>query len=222
MSPDTQRRLTQLSINTVRDLMQLTEVAVVSQFGAEGRRLWRLATGAVSDSVVGREIPEPIVSEIDFPNPIGDVAMLVNAMDRLVDRALRHPRRFGWRVFEIGVRTRQENGASWAIRITLKDPSANKDHIVAQLKARLASATLIGGVENLAVEFLTFVRGTKELQLFARDANSSARAGRRRALRTAVHEVKTRFKNSFMYRVVEVHPGSRIPERRYALVDYDP
>ena len=77
-------------------------------------------------------------------------------------------------------------------------------------------------MENLAVEFLTFVRGTNELQLFARDANSNARADRRRALRTAVHEMKTRFINSSMYRVVEVYPGSRIPERRYALIDYDP
>ena len=104
----------------------------------------------------------------------------------------------------------------------MKDPAAAKDHIAAPLKARLVSNPPTGAVENLAVEFLTFVRGTNELQLFARDANSSARAGRRRALRTAVHEVKTRFKRSFMYRVVEVYPGSRIPERRYALIDYDP
>ena len=87
---------------------------------------------------------------------------------------------------------------------------------------RLSSTPPTGGVENLAVEFLTFVRGTNELQLFARDANSSARAGRRRALRTAVREMKTRFRHSFLYRVVEVHPSSRIPERRYALIDYDP
>jgi DNA polymerase-4/protein ImuB len=222
MSPDTHRRLTQLSIKTVYDLTQLPEVAVVSQFGREGRHLWRLATGIASDPVIGREAPEPIVSEIDFPNPIADMAMLGNAMDRLVERALRHPRRSGWRVLEVGVRARLENGASWAIRGTLKDPSADRDHIASPLKTRLAAAPPTGAVENLAVEFLTFVRGTNELQLFARDADSSARAGRRRALRTAVHEVKTRFKHSFMYRVVEVHPGSRIPERRYALIDYDP
>ncbi len=222
MSPDTHRRLTQLSIRTVKDLTRLPEVAVVSQFGNEGRRLWRLATGTVVDSVVGREAPEPIVSEIEFPNPIADLAMLTNALDRLIERALRHPHRAGWRILEVGVRARQEHGTSWTTRCTLKDPSADKDHIAAPLKTRLAATPPNGAVENLAVEFLTFVRGTNELQLFARDANSNARAGRRRALRTAVHEMKTRFRHSSMYRVVEVYPASRIPERRYALIDYDP
>jgi len=221
-SPDTHRRLTQLSIKTVRDLTRLPEVAVISQFGSEGRRLWQLATGAVVDPVVGCETPEPIVSEIDFPNPIADQAMLCNALDRLIERALRHPRRAGWRILEVRVRAHQEHGSSWAVRSTLKDPSANKDHIATPLKARLAAAPPNGAVESLAVQFLTFVRGTNELQLFARDANSSARAGRRRELRAAVHEMKTRFRSTYMYRVVEVCPGSRIPERRYALIDYDP
>jgi len=222
MSPDTHRRLTQLSIKTVRDLTLLPEVAVISQFGREGRRLWQLATGAVVDPVVGSETPEPIVSEIDFPNPIADMAMLGNALDRLIERALRHPRRAGWRILEVGVKARQEHGASWTIRSTLKDPSADKDHIAAPLRARLTASPPTGAVEKLAVEFVTFVRGANELQLFARDANSSARAGRRRALRAAVHEMKTRFRSTYMYRVVEVYPGSRIPERRYALIDYDP
>ncbi len=222
MSPETYRRLVQLSIRTVRDLAQLPEVAVVSQFGSEGRRLWRLATGDAADPVIGREEPEPIVSEIEFPHPIADLAMLGNALDRLIERALRHPRRSGWRILEVGARARQEHGASWSIHCTLKDPSADREHIGGLLKSRLAAVPPTGAVENLAIEFLAFVRGTKELQLFARDASSSARAGRSRALRAAVHEMKTRFRRTSMYRVVEVAPRSRIPERRYALIDYDP
>jgi hypothetical protein len=75
---------------------------------------------------------------------------------------------------------------------------------------------------HLAVEFLDFARGTDELQLFARDATSAARAGRHRALHTAAHEIRTRFKRSLLHHVVEVQPWSRIPERRYALIDFEP
>ena len=221
VDPDTHRRLSQLSIRTLRDLARLPEVAVVSQFGGEGRRLWQLATGAVSDPVIGRETPQPIVSEIDFPNPVVDAAVLAQAVERLVERALRHPRRAGWRVLQAGARARQEHGVSWMTRVTLKDPSANKDRIAAPLCARLAQASLTAAVEQLAVELLTFVPGTEELQLFARDANSAARAGRRRALRAAVHEMRTRFRRSTLFHVIEVNPHSRIPERRYALIDYD-
>ena len=80
----------------------------------------------------------------------------------------------------------------------------------------------MGAVEHLAVEFLGFARGTDELQLFARDATSAARVGQRRALHAAAHEIKDRFKRPLLYHVVEVQPWSRIPERRYALIGFEP
>jgi DNA polymerase-4/protein ImuB len=120
------------------------------------------------------------------------------------------------------VRAKQEHGSSWMIRATLKEPSADRQHIAAPLRVRLEQIPPTGAIEDLTVEFVSFARGTTELQLFARDANSAARAGRRRALRYAVREIKLRVRRSSLYQVVEVHPWSRIPERRYALIDYDP
>jgi len=222
IDPDTHRRLLQIGLKTLGDLARLPQAAVISQFGREGRRIWQLATGAVVDPVVGRIRPEPIVTEIDFPSPVADAAMLAHALERLIERALRHPRRIGWRVLTARARGVQEHGTSWMIQVTLKDPSADAGHIAAPLRSRLDQAPPTGALDSLAVEFTDFVRGVGELQLFARDASSAARAGRQRALRTAVREIKTRFRRSGLFHVVEVHPWSRIPERRYALIDYEP
>ena len=41
-------------------------------------------------------------------------------------------------------------------------------------------------------------------------------------IRWAAHEIKTRLKHSLLYHIIEITPWSRIPERRYALIDYDP
>jgi hypothetical protein len=79
-----------------------------------------------------------------------------------------------------------------------------------------------GAVEYLAVEFTAFARGTDELQLFARDASAAARAGRRRALHAVAHEIQTRLRRPMLYHIIEVQPWSRIPERRYALIDFEP
>ncbi|MGH7644868.1 MAG: hypothetical protein ACREMR_04705, partial [Gemmatimonadales bacterium] len=106
--------------------------------------------------------------------------------------------------------------------VTLKDPSADRDRIAAPLTVRLEQAPPTGAVERLAVDFLAFTPGTTELQLFARDAASAARAGRRRALRAAAQEIKTRFHRPLLHHVVEVQPWSRLPERRYALIDFEP
>ncbi len=220
--PDTHRRLRQLGIKTLSDLCRLPEVAVVSQFGKEGRRIWALASGKVVDPAIGLERPEPIVVEFDFPNPVADRVMLTHALERLIERALRHPRRTGWRVLEVQVHARQETGSSWMIRTTLKDPSADCTHIAAPLKSRIEQAPPTSAVETLVVEFTAFARGTEKLQLFAKEANSSARAGRRSALRTAVREIQTRFQGTGLYHIVEIQPLSRILERRYALINYDP
>lgn len=219
---DTYHRLWQLGITTMGDVAKLPEEALVSQFGNEGRRAWRLAAGVTDDPVVGRPRPDPIVSALDYLTPVADRGMLAHAVGLLIDRALKHPRRIGWRVHVVRVRATLENGTSWMVEATLKDPTADRERIAAPLRARLEASPPVGAVEHLAVEFTEFARGTDELQLFARDAQSIARAGRRRALRAAAHEIKTRLKRPLLYHIVEVHPWSRIPERRYALIDFEP
>lgn len=222
VEPDTHRRLWQLGLKTLGDLAALPEIAVASQFGREGRHAWQLASGVVIEPVTGKELPEPIVSTVDFPVPIADTQTLQQAFETLIRRALRHPRRVGWRVQSFRVRAILELGSSWQKDLTLKDPTASLEHLVNTLAPRIEQAPPAGAVATLTVEFTRFVRGTTELQLFARDASSSARAGRRRALRWAVHEIKARLHRSMLHHIVEVHPWSRIPERRYALIDFDP
>lgn len=222
LDPDTHRRLYQLGLKTLGDLTALPEAAIVSQFGSPGRLLWRLAAGDLTEPVIGRETPEPIVVEVDFPAPIADRELLAHAIEKLVERALKSPRRSGFRIHVVRARAGLEQGASWLVEATLKDPSADHDRIAAPLKTRLAQAPPTGAVERLAVEFTQFAPGTTELQLFARDAVSAARARRRNALREAVNEIRIRLKRTMLYHVIEVHPWSRIPERRYALIDYEP
>jgi nucleotidyltransferase/DNA polymerase involved in DNA repair len=222
LDPDTHRRLRQLGLRTLGDLAALPEAAVVSQFGGAGRRFWRLAAGVISEPVLGREAPEPIVAALTFFAPVAERERLAHALDRLIERALKDPRRSGWRVRVARVRAELEHGASWMVEATIKDPSADRRRIAAPLKTKLEQAPPVGAVERLAVEFTAFAPGSAELQLFARDASAAARAGRRRALKSAAQEIKLRLKRSMLYHVIEVQPWSRLPERRYALTNYEP
>ena len=222
LDPDTHRRLLQLGVKTLGALVALPEEAVVSQFGRAGRRLWRLAAGLVSEPVVGRVVPEPIVAALTFFTPVGERDLLAHALDKLVDRALGDPRRSGWRVQVVRVHAELEHGASWLVAATLKDPAATRERIAAPLKTQLERSPPAGAVERLVVEFTAFAPGTAELQLFARDAGAAARAGRRRALQSAAREIALRIRRPMLYHVIEVQPWSRLPERRYALIDFEP
>src|SRR2546423_9450994 len=86
-----------------------------------------------SDLVVGREAPEPIVAALAFFSPVVDRAMLAHALDRLIERALQHPRRIGWRGAVVGVPAELEHGASWVIAATLEDPTARPGRIAPAL-----------------------------------------------------------------------------------------
>jgi nucleotidyltransferase/DNA polymerase involved in DNA repair len=222
LDPDTHRRLQRLGIKTLGALAALPEEAVVAQFGRGGRRVWRLAAGHIAEPVVGRVAPEPIVAALTFFTPVGERGLLEHALDQLLDRALRNPRRIGWRVEVVRLRAELEHGASWLATATLKDPSAVRERLAAPLKVQLERSPPAGAVERLAVEFTGFAPGTAELQLFARDANAAARAGRRRALQNAAREIALRVNRPMLYHVIEVQPWSRLPERRYALIDYEP
>ncbi|MDH3496550.1 MAG: DNA polymerase Y family protein [Gemmatimonadota bacterium] len=219
---DNHRRLLQLGLRTLGDLAALPEAAVTAQFGREGRAAWRLAAGACDEPVVSRPRPQPILATLDYPSPVADRGMLAHTMGVLIEHALRDPRRTGWRVQTVRVRAALEQGASWMIDVMLKEPAALRERILAPLVTRLEQRPPTGAVERLVIEFTAFARGTDELQLFARDAAAAARAGRRRALQLAAREIHDRLKRQVLYRVVEVQPWSRLPERRYALIAFEP
>jgi nucleotidyltransferase/DNA polymerase involved in DNA repair len=222
LDPDMHRRLRQLGIRTLGALAALPEEAVTAQFGAPGRRLWRLAAGRTREPVVGRVAPEPIVATLTFFTPVGERELLERATDRLIARALKHPRRIGWRVQALRLVAEVEGGRSWLAEVLLKDPTADAARIAAPLRTRLEQAPPMGAVERLVLELTGFAPGTAELQLFARDAGAAARAGQRRALLGAAREILLRLKRSFLFHVIEVQPWSRLPERRYALIDFEP
>src|SRR5467141_2602315 len=222
LDPDTHRRLRQLGIRSLGALVALPEAAVTAQFGALGKRLWRLAAGRIAEPVEGCVAPEPIVAALTFFTPVGERELLVHSLDQLIARALKHPRRIGWRVHAVRLRADLEGSSSWLAAILLKDPSADAARIAAPLKIRLEQSPPTGAVERLVLEFTAFAPGTSELQLFARDAQAAARAGQQRALQSAAREIRMRIKRSSLYHIIEVQPWSRLPERRYALIDYEP
>src|SRR5256885_17031723 len=87
-------------------------------------------------SVVGRALPEPISASLTFFTPVADREMLVLALERLIERALRHPRRTGWRVQAVRARAELERAASWLAPAPLQDPPAERGPIAPPRQTR--------------------------------------------------------------------------------------
>jgi len=213
-------RLQRLGLTTLAQVAALPEAALVSQFGRAGRRAWRCASGQAM-RFVRAPVPERrIVVALEFPEPVAMHGVLGQAVNRLVDRALARPARRGRSVKAVKLAARLEQGGSWSTIVLLKEPTATLEAIAGPLRHRLEQEPPQAAVRRLRLALTAFGPTAVEHQLFERDAPSSARTGLEAALTSVAGELRARRTN--LFRVMELAPWSRIPERRHALIDFDP
>jgi nucleotidyltransferase/DNA polymerase involved in DNA repair len=230
VSETTLDRLERLGVGTLGELARFPAPALVGQFGEEGGRVRAWATGERIDPVRPWHRPRPVRAALDFAVPVGQVETLHGALERLIERALARPERRGRSVAALRLVGRLEGGGSWMVEVVLREPTARTEALTFPVRARMGLAPPTRAVEALAVELFRFGPPSSQSGLFERrDTAGRAQSGREltggevpHSLRDAVRELKLRLGHSPLYRVVEVDPLSRIPERRHALLSFDP
>ncbi len=214
-TPDTLRRLELYGLHTMDDLAALTLGPLQAQFGGEGKRLWELAQGIDKEALRPRRQEEVLVESMRFPAAAVSVEALVVACRRLLVRL--HWRLRGRAARCLRLRAILWGGRSWEKPITFHEAIIDWERMLFIAKSVLANTTLPGPVEELTIELsgITEERG-RQATLFAE------RAGMRQQLGEAIRQLRTRWGRPLVSQVVEVEPWSRLPERRHALIDYEP
>jgi hypothetical protein len=147
-----------------------------------------------------------------------------------VERALSRPARRGRSVTSVRLGAYLEGGGSWFVEAVLREPTSEREKIAFPLRGKMAISPPPRAVETLLVELTRFGAPSAQTGLFDRkeeggraaDGRDLARGEVPFSLKYAVKELKLRLGHSPLYRVVEVDPWSRIPERRHALLSFDP
>jgi nucleotidyltransferase/DNA polymerase involved in DNA repair len=212
---DTLRRLDLYGLHTMGDLAALSIGPVQAQFGITGKRLWELAQGVDGELLRPRRREEVVVEGMRFPSPAVSVEALIVACRRLLVRL--HWRLRGRAARRMRLRALLWGGRSWEKMVTFHEAIVDWERMLFIAKSALANTTLPGPVEELTIELsgITEERG-RQATLFAE------KAGLRRQLGETVRQLRARWGRPFVSRVVEVEPWSRLPERRHALIDYEP
>ena len=224
------QRLERLGVGTLGRLRRLPAPSLVAQFGEQGRSSYAWATGQRIDPVRPWHRPSPLRVSLDFPNPVGMSETLHGTMDKLIERALSRPSRRGRSVTGVRMGAHLEGGGSWVIETILREPTSLCERIASPLRAKMAISPPPKAVEMLFIELTHFGAPSTQTSLFDRkDESGRAATGYELtqgevplSLRDAVKELKLRIGHSPLFRVVEVDPWSRIPERRHALLSFDP
>jgi protein ImuB len=212
------RRLRLVGITTVGELAALPRHALVAQFGAQGIRLVALLDGA-AEPVRPRPHEERLRERLAFPEPLTSREAVLAAAAQLLRRVLRHPRRRGRVARQLVVRAETEQGKRWESRVTLRHARCDHDGLWVTLAPALERASLPGPVSELSIE----LRGLRPSRGWQGELLPTRRASaeRRERIEEGMRQLQARYGRNLVGRMVPVEPWSRIPERRWALVELE-
>ncbi|MSQ29604.1 MAG: DNA polymerase Y family protein [Dehalococcoidia bacterium] len=211
-------RLRLLGIDNCGAFAALPRHAVEAQFGFEGGIAWLAARGEDPRPVRPRPWERERVEEhVQAEPPLISRESVLHALEQMLGRALRQPRARHRFVRLVRLRAETERGALWERDQVLREPLGDRGRLWTLLKSLVEYAEFPGPFSLVTLELagLTEESG-RQHSLFAEQTR------RREQLDEMVRHLKVRFGESPLARVVQVEPWHRLPERRHALLEYDP
>ena len=204
--------LERLGVRTLGELAELPAAAVADRFGEPGLRALRLARG-VDEPLRPRRPHEEIECGLGLPEAASG-QQLAHALGLLIERLLAHPRRRGRTIRRLRLEARLAGDGGWRSEVALRSAAVDPERLRLALGPRLAE--LPGPAVWLGLRAVELGPEPGEQQALARSPDSE----RRSRLAEAVRQARSAGGRDAVLRVVEVDPGSRVPERRAILTPF--
>lgn len=211
-------RLGLLGITRCEEFAALPRHAVEAQFGREGGVAWLAARGEDPRPVRPRPWErERVIEHVEAEPPLVSHEAILHALEQMLGRALRQPKSRHRFVRVVRLRAETDRGALWEREQVLREPLGDRGRLWTVLRSQVEYAEFPGPFSTVALELggLTEESG-RQRSLFVEQMR------RREQLDEMVRHLKVRFGGSPVARVVDVEPWHRLPERRRALLEYDP
>jgi protein ImuB len=206
--------LERLGIHTLGELADLSAPAAAERFGHPGLLAIDLARGR-DTPLVPRRPPEPVVERVALPEAVSG-PQLEYALELLIARLLARRERRGRSLRSLAISARFVEGGTWRERVTLRRASADPDRLQVAMAPRLGE--LPAPAEVLGLEVEAFGPPAHDQRRLVEEVDP--REARRVRIGEAVRQVREAAGSGAALRVMEVDPGSRVPERRAALSPY--
>ena len=210
-------RLRLLGIETMGDIARLPLGAFQQQFGPEGKRCWELANGIDNEPLLPRVKEEIVVRRLQMPAPSVSLEAILVGVERLVHAAYGDSGRRGRWVRKAVVRAALDGGGTWELPVPFREALADPRDAWFAVKTAIARRPPERPVEELEVE-LVGLSGESGKQATMFDGKGKLWG----QIEEAVRQLQTQQGQTLIGRVAAVEPWSRIPERRAALVEFDP
>jgi DNA polymerase-4 len=204
-------KLREFGLNTLGQITALPPGPFQSQFGPEGKRIWELAAGTDTTPLYPRMMESTREESATLQSVTVSLDAILFTVETLLRRVFASLARKGLGIRSLNLWTRTWNAENWERTIRFKEPAMDLKNALARIKRVLEDYPQPGPVEQLGMSItgVGYPRG-RQRSLFP-DIRAQDH------LMDDIKQLESRLGNPQIYKVKEVEPWSRIPERRYAL-----
>jgi DNA polymerase-4 len=207
------KRLHAFGLTTMGHIADIPRGPMEAQFGQAGGTAWDLANGIDDRPLMPKRSVLGVSEHLDFPDPTASMATILPAIESLLGRAYGRSqlsRRFAR---QANIQSQVFQHAPWTMRVAFKDPVGNKNQALFAIKSKLDMAEIPGPLEDMRLTLSGITGEAGRQESMWKDVK------RDNDLQETISQLRTRLRIAPpIYQVRELEPWSRIPERRYALV----
>ena len=213
--PQMHQQLRRFGLNWLGQVAGLPFSAMQAQFGLDGARAWDLANGKDDARIVPQREEVRITESIDLPAPTAQSEPLVVGTRALLQKALARKEVRGQSLRRLDWKLGLESGEQVSRRTVFREPTNDAARMLFVLKGKIERLQLTAAATTLEVTLSGLCSE------YGHQANLWPIGPRRqRELQQAIEQLNTREGEAQVFRIVEVQPWSRIPERQLALVAF--
>jgi len=217
LSWEERTRLHDFGLFTMGQIASLPVGAMQAQFGTQGRVAWELANGIDKSSLVSSKRREVVSDFLTFPVPATSLFAILPAVELLLGRILVHPSLAGKYIRAVSIQANVLNRSPWSKKLVFKSPVNRKEAALFVLKNALETVEIPGPLEDMRM-IVSDTAGESGIQ-----SSLFVEVRKQQQLREVMQQLKVRLRTRPpIYKVLDVEPWSRIPERRQALVEFAP
>jgi len=205
------KKLAEFGLRTLGQVAALPPGPLQAQFGPKGRRIWELASGNDRSPLAPRRSTESIEVSLMLPSMVTSLEAIVMASESLLSMVFSREALKGMGICSLTMWARVWCSGYWERVFSFKDPACNTASALFRIKHVLEILPLPGPVEELGLRVTELCRDRGH----QRNLFSEVRS--RDQLQEDIKQMELRLGGPQVFRVREVEPWSRIPERRQAL-----
>jgi len=204
--------LERLGVSTLGELASLPDSAVADRFGEPGLTALRMARG-IEEPLRPRSPRVELREEIEL-HDAATAGQLDRALELLLDRLLANPLRRGRSFRRLRIEARLAGGGGWRIEVVTRQATADRERLLLLLQPKLEA--LPAPACRLAL------RGLELGDAAAKQGSLTADEAERRRSRVAeaVRHARAAAGRGAVLRVLDVDPGSDVPERWATLTPF--